>query len=336
MSELRGGYGASSEQMAPTAQTSLWGRSLAECELVVERGQQTFIEVGLALLEIRDRRLYRDSWGTFEDYCRERWGWTREHGYRLMQGAEVAQNVISTSQFAPSQSQAIALAPLPVDEQRAIAHAVDFSRTTVRELQGMVRELQALPPHVTYNSGEHEWYTPPGLIEAARATMGSIDTDPASTPRANETVQASTFYDAEQDGLAHPWHGNVWLNPPYAQPLISQFANATVEKYAAGQFGQACVLVNNATETGWFQNMLGTASALCFVRRRVRFLGPKGNPGAPLQGQIVLYLGDEVGAGRFGQHFEELGTVTPGRRWLERRGFDWPEPFVPARTEEAC
>ena len=47
--------------------------TLAECEDVINRGLATFVEVGNALLRIRDERLYRAEFGTFEAYCRQRW-----------------------------------------------------------------------------------------------------------------------------------------------------------------------------------------------------------------------------------------------------------------------
>lgn len=42
-------------------------RSLEENEAIIERGLATFVEVGTALAEIRDNRLYRESHGTFEE-----------------------------------------------------------------------------------------------------------------------------------------------------------------------------------------------------------------------------------------------------------------------------
>jgi phage N-6-adenine-methyltransferase len=147
--------------------------------------------------------------------------------------------------------------------------------------------------HVGNNSGENEWYTPPEYIEAARRAMGSIDTDPASNPKAQETVQAATYYTAETNGLDKDWHGNVWMNPPYSAALIKQFAWKLVEQVARGNVKQACVLVNNATEAQWFQELVSAASVVAFTRKRVRFLDPQGSPGAPLQGQAVIYIGQK-------------------------------------------
>ncbi|MBA2558446.1 MAG: hypothetical protein H0V07_00900 [Propionibacteriales bacterium] len=62
---------------------------LATHEATIRAGLDTFVEVGAALLAIRDRRLYRTTHGTFEDYCRDRWTMDRTYAHRVMQSAEV-------------------------------------------------------------------------------------------------------------------------------------------------------------------------------------------------------------------------------------------------------
>lgn len=98
--------------------------SLPELERVIERGQQTFIEVGRALLEIRDRRLYRETHATFEAYCRERWGWGRSHVYRTMDAARVADALSPMGDTPPSEREARAmldrLEPDPLPNTEAV------------------------------------------------------------------------------------------------------------------------------------------------------------------------------------------------------------------------
>ncbi|MCB0161744.1 MAG: hypothetical protein KDD83_26585, partial [Caldilineaceae bacterium] len=159
--------------------------------------------------------------------------------------------------------------------------------------------------HVAHNSGNNEWYTPAEYIEAARVVMGGITLDPASSELANTKVRADYIYTADDDGLSEPWFGKVWLNPPYAAGLVDKFTSKLADEYVSGEVEEAIVLVNNATETGWFASLVSVASAVCFPSQRVRFWSPSGEPGAPLQGQAVVYIGRN--AGKFVDCFSELG-----------------------------
>lgn len=169
--------------------------------------------------------------------------------------------------------------------------------------------------HVSANSGENEWYTPPEYIDAARETMGSIDLDPASCETAQANVKAKRFWTADDDGLSKKWTGNIWLNPPYSKELIGQFAAKVVEE--SPRFEQAVVLVNNATDTAWFHELTSVASAVCFLRGRVKFLDKTGKPAnTPVQGQAVVYVGENVES--FRKSFSSFGfVVVPVSRVIE-------------------
>ena len=173
------------------------------------------------------------------------------------------------------------------EEQEEIASRIQSGENA----KSVVLEVQKRP-HVANNSGNNEWYTPAEYIEAARKAMGSIDTDPASNDIANKVVKAEKYYTIETDGLAHDWYGNVWMNPPYSSDLITKFIEKLKEQ--RGNYEQAIILVNNATETQWFYEIVKIASAVCFPKSRVKFYMPDGKTGAPLQGQAVLYVGNNT------------------------------------------
>ncbi|MGI9120541.1 MAG: hypothetical protein ACR2G7_10565, partial [Acidimicrobiales bacterium] len=88
-------------------------QSFVELEAVVERGIATFLEVGQALAAIRDRGLYRDTHPTWEDYCRDRWGFSARRARQLITASGTIVPVAN-------EAQARALAGLDADEQREV------------------------------------------------------------------------------------------------------------------------------------------------------------------------------------------------------------------------
>jgi len=161
-----------------------------------------------------------------------------------------------------------------------------------------------------HNSGNFEWYTPAAIVDAARDVLGTIDLDPASCARANEIVQARQYYTSDDDGLAKTWHGRVWMNPPYAHPLIEQFVDKLIESLEAGTVPAAIAITNNTTDVGWFHALGRMASAICLCTGRVHFW--QTNPdvreiNGPLQGQAIFYCGENLDS--FCARFDELGVV---------------------------
>ena len=161
--------------------------------------------------------------------------------------------------------------------------------------------------HVSNNSGDNEWYTPKEYLDAVKCVMGSIDVDPASSQIANTIVQAATYYTVADDGRNKDWTGNVFMNPPYAHPLIDEFTNKLISEIQSGNTKQAIVLVNNATETKWFQSLANKAAAVCFPQSRLRFWSPEKASATPLQGQAFLYFGNDIKA--FRSEFGKYGFV---------------------------
>lgn len=170
-----------------------------------------------------------------------------------------------------------------------------------------VAEANGRPVRGTTGTGENEWYTPQEHIERARRVLGGFDVDPASSDTAQEKVGAGQFFTAEMSGLEQEWGGRVWLNPPYAQPLISQFMEKLRDEVEAGRCTSAIALTHNYTDTKWFQATARVATAICFTRGRIRFYSPSGDIAAPTQGQAFFYFGDDVDT--FRTEFSEVGFV---------------------------
>lgn len=212
--------------------------------------------------------------------------------------SQEVRDAIRGTEIADSKTDLLALARLEPERQKAVAAKVASGEIAAGDLLKKA-------VHVSQNTGQVEWYTPPAYLDAAREVMGSIDLDPATSEIAQRAVKAEHFFTAEDDGLAHAWVGNVWMNPPYAAGLVDKFAAKLCEHFG-GSVDQAVVLVNNATDTAWFQLLAKHASAICFPAGRIRFIDEEGKPGgAPLQGQAVLYFGDRTDA--FVQRFASFG-----------------------------
>jgi phage N-6-adenine-methyltransferase len=205
-----------------------------------------------------------------------------------------------------SVSAAAQVATLPVEWQRVIVANDEVAQVAKEIRNGHAHDVGArIRPHVAHNAGNNEWYTPAEYIQAAATVLGGIDLDPASTADANAVVGAAQFYTAQDNGLDRPWRGRIWLNPPYAVELIGLFAAKLVRHVKAGDVASAIVLVNNATETAWFHELAGAASAICFPRGRIKFWAPDGRIAQPLQGQALIYLGNDADA--FQNAFTQFG-----------------------------
>jgi ParB family chromosome partitioning protein len=230
------------------------------------------------------------------------------------------ERIISTTDNSPSTLADLGLNGQKVLEARRIRDAyteaaIDelVESATLQDREITRTEFVKQRAHVSFNGGENEWYTPATIIEAARTTFqpNGITLDPATSPLAQQTVQADTYYTKDDDGLTKTWHGNIWLNPPYAQPLIGQFVEKLVTETSNGNVTQAIILVNNATDTKWGQKLLAASTAVCFTAGRIRFIDKEGKPsGAPLQGQMIVYLGNNPDT--FTTNFTQFGTVLHG------------------------
>jgi len=87
---------------------------LDELTGVVDRHLKSFMDVGRALSEIRDGRLYRSTHETFEAFCKEKWDISKKHAYRQIAAYEVTENVSNWTQNQIASPDQMAIEPQPV------------------------------------------------------------------------------------------------------------------------------------------------------------------------------------------------------------------------------
>lgn len=99
------------------------------------RVERAFFEAGKALAELRDRRLYRSTHSTFEEYCKDRFGFERRHPYRLIEAAGVVDNLIK---MCPNWTQN------EIEDDSATVHS--DQRQILPTSEGQVRPMTKLKP----------------------------------------------------------------------------------------------------------------------------------------------------------------------------------------------
>lgn len=152
----------------------------------------------------------------------------------------------------------------------------------------------------------NEWYTP----------VRYIDLDPASCELANRTVKATRYYDAHTNGLDKPWHGNIWLNPPFGKVRnksgIRIFTEKLIEEYRAGHIEQAVFLGTSDCDASWFHSLWDFL--ICFPDHNVYFNRPVDEDRTEKEarhghwfGTVFVYLGPNEAT--FIDEFSQFGTI---------------------------
>lgn len=93
---------------------------LAELEAIITTGKRSFIEVGNALSEIQANGLYEAKYKTFAKYCEQRWGFSRQYAYWMIQGCDAKKSLPEhVSTYVDSPTKAAAAAKVPIEKRNA-------------------------------------------------------------------------------------------------------------------------------------------------------------------------------------------------------------------------
>jgi hypothetical protein len=116
---------------------------LQGCEVVIKRGKQAFIEVGEALREIKERKGYKLNYRTFEEYCKQRWGFTANYARRQIKSSETVKLLQKSG--APghenlTEKQLRPITTLPPEQQVAFVETHDITEMSAKDIARAVKE----------------------------------------------------------------------------------------------------------------------------------------------------------------------------------------------------
>ena len=151
-----------------------------------------------------------------------------------------------------------------------------------------------------------DWQTPQHILDGARRYWGGqIPCDVATTPQ-NPTRARRFFAPPDSDGLLETWPAEWWINPPYGKVLKTWLAKAAQE---ARWGGTGIALLPCARwEQKYFQDVLTEANAVCFIRKRVKFINPATGDAVSGNTYANMFLGFNVDQSRWLEAFQPLGA----------------------------
>lgn len=199
-------------------------------EQVIERGLSQFVEVGLALMRIRDRRSYMLTHSSFNAYLDERWGLNYHYAWELQAAAQASEIIRAAgAEVLPANPRvAFELRPYLDDPDALLAawlEAMDAQeRPTAKVVREVVRRHRPEPPPAEDGDEEDEEELP-ALGTNAAAFVRSIATA-AQHVQAARKLQNSALRQADAETLAD-WHERLSTLRDEVRELRTAVARAT-------------------------------------------------------------------------------------------------------------
>lgn len=163
------------------------------------------------------------------------------------------------------------------DDVEAPAVEVAFAEESPKPVE--VTEVKGRDLSVHFSSERMDWATPWPFFRRLDAEFG-FTLDVCALP---ETAKCARFFTPEDDGLAQPWSGVCWMNPPYGNEIADWMKKA----YEESRKGATVVcLVPSRTDTNWWHEYAMKADEIRFVRGRLKFEGAETS--APFPSAVVI------------------------------------------------
>lgn len=154
---------------------------------------------------------------------------------------------------------------------------------------------------MTSNTGNNERGTPRAFVrKLMEAVGGKFDLDPCSGAESHPI--AENRFTKDDNGLAQPWHGTVYVNPPYGD--LKTWMKKSAAEADRDETDTIICLVPGYTSTQWFQKHAAQATLLCLVEGRLTFGGCDNNATFP---SVLLAFGDITES--VAETFNDLGAL---------------------------
>lgn len=151
-------------------------KRLLQLEKTIKRNAEAFIETGLALAEIRQDRLYKTEFDTFEEYCKERWGWQRGYCDHLIRAAATVKSLpekVATIVVTEGQAREVAKVPsskraevIEIAASKAESEDRPMTARDIREAAQPEPEATEIPPAPPMRPVDDAWKRATGITDA--------------------------------------------------------------------------------------------------------------------------------------------------------------------------
>jgi len=210
---------------------------LSECEQTIALGLRNFVDVGTALLEIQQHRLYRATHANFASYCQDRWGMGKGYAYRVME----ATKIVGILPVNVGESPALQLNP----ELPQLSPMGDTSKPLPAPTsERSIRPLSKIPKDKVAKTYQR-------AVEIAGGEAPTqADTEQAVAETRNELAQAMGYTTPEEanEAIEEPYHSTAMMHAARAIECLTSINKEDPEWFKA--FSKVRKFLNNL-ETEW-------------------------------------------------------------------------------------
>ena len=132
---------------------------------------------------------------------------------------------------------------------------------------------------VHFSSATDLWATPQDFFDKQNAIY-SFTLDVCATA---DNAKCARYFTEADDGLAQPWQGVCWMNPPYGR-AIGLWMRKAHESHLTG--ATVVCLVPSRTDTRWWHDY-AMKGQIEFIRGRLKFGDAKNS--APFPSALVVF-----------------------------------------------